>query len=81
MRIAFEVGGGGGGCQGSVSLQRLRVEGLLIDCSTTLTRPPPIDVMVKRRAVGQGTDRTVSRRAALSEWRRWVTVLSSQILA
>ena len=50
-------------------------------CSTTLTRPPPIGVMVKRRAVGQGTDGTVSRRAALSEWRRWVTVLSSRILA
>ena len=36
---------------------------------------------VKQRAVGQGTDRTVSRRGALGGWHRWETVLSSRILA
>ena len=49
--------------------------------STTLTRLPPIDVMFKQRAVGQGTDRTVSRCSALGEWRRGITLFFSCILA
>ena len=49
--------------------------------STPLTRTSPIGAMVKRRAVGQGTDHTVSRRGALSQWRRWVTMFFSCILA
>ena len=49
--------------------------------STPLTRTSPIGAMVKQRAVGQGTDRTVSRRGALSQWRRWVTMFFSCILA
>ena len=49
--------------------------------STTLTRLSPIDVMVKQRAVGQGTDHTVSRRGARAEWRRGITLFFSCILA
>ena len=60
---------------------RSPIDALVTLSSTTLTRTSPRDVMVKLSAVGQGTDHTVSRRAALGHWRRCTIVLSSPILA